>query len=148
MTSVVPQLEWCASREPIAASVCWVFPSRSRHSISTCTGFDLSQAPKTEVNVGLRRPECPLPPSTCATSLRPSGRFTRGDRANGWRSRSAWSKSQAEKRAGIGRFVLEKVRRSPLVGRDEIEPAIAIDIGDGDASADHRFSHAESGAMS
>src|SRR5438105_2038693 len=54
------------------------------------------------------------------------------------RGRVKWEeKMEAEKGAGVGRFVVEKEGGLPLVGKNEIEQAIAVDVGEGDAFADH-----------
>src|ERR1044071_5266644 len=44
------------------------------------------------------------------------------------------SQMQAHERVGIGGCVAEKERRLPLVGRREVESAVAIDIRQRDAS--------------
>src|SRR5215467_9446524 len=51
--------------------------------------------------------------------------------------------AQAKKLACTGRLVLKKIRWSPLVGGDKIQPSITVNIGDSNSAADQRFNHAE-----
>src|SRR3954468_8037783 len=60
----------------------------------------------------------------------------------GWRSFSAYQ-PQAEKSSRMRRFVPEEIRGTPLVGADEVQSAIAIDVRDGDASRHHRLGQPE-----
>ena len=53
---------------------------------------------------------------------------------------------QSEKRAGVRRNVVVKVRRLPLIGEQEVQPPVAVHVGERDASADHRLGKADFGA--
>src|SRR4030095_8496946 len=46
---------------------------------------------------------------------------------------------QSEKRAGLGRFVVEEVGWSPLIGESEVKSAVAICVRCRDAAAHHWF---------
>src|SRR5262245_39239662 len=52
-------------------------------------------------------------------------------------------KPQTEKSADVRRFVPEKIRGLPLVGAHKIQPAIAVNVGNCNASADHRVSQTQ-----
>src|SRR5678815_1343630 len=62
----------------------------------------------------------------------------RGDCAYGRRALSL-EKAQTKKGGRLGRFVPKEVRGTPLVGAHKIQSSIAINIGDRDASTNHRF---------
>src|SRR6185503_9008478 len=54
--------------------------------------------------------------------------------------RAVWmNQAQSKERAGIRRLVFEKVRWSPLVCCHEIQPAIVIDVSDGDSARQQWF---------
>ena len=49
--------------------------------------------------------------------------------------------AQPHEVAGLWALIVVEVRRLPLTRDGEIEPAVAIDVGQGDASREHRLGH-------
>src|SRR5438876_11168641 len=76
-------------------------------------------------------------------AARMAGAFGQGS----WLLSCDWEQQvQSEESSGVRRFIVEKEGGLPLVGENEIEAAVAIDIGQSNAFADHRFGEPDFGS--
>src|SRR5712672_1635276 len=94
------------------------------------------------MNVQAATPRMPVATIDLCDQLSAIRQIHSGHRTDRWRAVCV-EQPQAKEATGIWRFISKKVRRSPLVGADKIEPTIAIHVGNSDASADHWFCQAK-----
>src|ERR1035438_1743557 len=52
---------------------------------------------------------------------------------------------QTEKRAGVGRNVVVKIGRLPLIGNQKVQATVTVHVGERNAPADHRLGEADLG---